>query len=49
MHKTEDQLLAGPNRDTRPMKRVGTHLRELKFGDIEFFHDLVPEYVGSSE
>ena len=26
-----------------------THLRELKLGDVEFLHDLVPEHVGSSK
>lgn len=31
------------------MKPMVTRLRELKFGDVEFLHNLVPEYVGSGE
>ena len=49
MYTTKDQLLAGPNRDTRPAKLVGAHLRELKLGDVEFLHNLVSEYVGGGE
>lgn len=26
-----------------------TYLRELKLGDVELLHDLVPEHVGGSE
>ena len=31
------------------MKRMVTRLRELKLGNVEFLHDLIPEYVGSGE
>lgn len=39
------------NPNSRPGKPVCavTCLRELKLGDVEFLHDLVPEHVGSSE